>query len=84
MIELMNQDESIQVKDSAAWTLGRVCEQTPNVVLRDNILISLLMALGGGLDREPRVATNVCWVGPIATAAAVLPAAAPVGSLISC
>ena len=58
----MNQDDSVQVRDTAAWTLGRVCEQTPNVVLRENILMNLLMALASGLDREPRVATNVCWV----------------------
>lgn len=62
MIGLMEGDESIQVKDSAAWTLGRVCEQTPSVVLSNSILSKLLMALGNGLEREPRVATNVCWV----------------------
>ena len=62
IIELMSQDDSVQVRDTAAWTLGRICEQSPNVVLRESMLMNLLMALGGGLDREPRVATNVCWV----------------------
>ena len=62
IIELMDQDDAIQVKDSAAWTLGRICEQCPGVVLRETMLLKLLMAMGSGLDREPRVATNVCWV----------------------
>lgn len=62
VIQLMESDESVQVRDSAAWALGRVCEQCPNVVLRESVLGSLLTSLCVGLDREPRVATNVCWV----------------------
>ena len=58
----MKSDESIQVKDSAAWTVGRICEQVPTAVLRTDVLTHLLQALASGLDREPRVATNVCWV----------------------
>lgn len=50
------------VKDSAAWTVGRVCEQVPAAVLADPVLLKLLQALATGLDGEPRVATNVCWV----------------------
>ena len=55
-------DESVVVKDTSAWTLGRICEQVPSVVIREDILGKLLVALGGGLEGEPRVANNVCWV----------------------
>ena len=55
-------DANIQVKDSAAWTLGRVCEHVPEAVLNEQYLLPLLKALVGGLKGEPRVATNVCWV----------------------
>lgn len=61
LIELMK-DPNIQVKDSAAWTLGRVCEHVPETVLNERYLLSLLGALVEGLGGEPRVATNVCWV----------------------
>ncbi len=55
-------DEAVQVRDSAAWTIGRICEHVPSVLLTDITLPPLLQALGVGLEGEPRVATNVCWV----------------------
>ncbi|XP_064389350.1 importin subunit beta-1-like [Halichondria panicea] len=54
-------DEAVQVRDSAAWTIGRICEHVPSVLLTDITLPPLLQALGVGLEGEPRVATNVCW-----------------------
>lgn len=60
LIELMT-DSTVQVRDSAAWTTGRICEQVPLAVLNDQYLIKLLNALASGLQGEPRVATNVCW-----------------------
>lgn len=61
LIQLMK-DPQIQVMDSAAWTLGRVCEHVPEAVLNKEYLLPLLTALVEGLDSDPRVATNVCWV----------------------
>ena len=58
-------DPNIQVKDSAAWTLGRVCEHVPEAVLNKEYLLPLLTALVKGLEGEPRVATNVCWVSSL-------------------
>ena len=62
VIQLM-MDESVVVRDTSAWALGRICEQVPMVVIREEVLGKLLAALGSGLDGEPRVANNVCWVG---------------------
>ena len=63
LIGLMS-DPMVQVQDSAVWTIGRVCEQIPAAVLNDQSLLwMLLQALVNGLDQEPRVAINACWVG---------------------
>ncbi|KAM7286013.1 importin subunit beta-1 isoform X2 [Ixodes scapularis] len=60
LIELMS-DESVVVRDTVAWTIGRVCEIIPEAVVSENYLGPLLQALVKGLGAEPRVAANVCW-----------------------
>ena len=62
LISLMN-DPTVQVQDTAAWTIGRVCDQIPEAALSEMCRDSLLLGLAAGLEKEPRVATNVCWVG---------------------
>lgn len=62
LIELLT-DGSVVVRDTAAWTVGRVCEMLPDAVINENCLNPLLMALMKGLEAEPRVASNICWVG---------------------
>ncbi len=54
-------DEMVQVKDSAAWTIGRVCERCPAAVLNETYLKPLLEALLQSLEGETRVAVNACW-----------------------
>jgi importin subunit beta-1 len=49
------------VKDTAAWTIGRVCELIPEAAINPASLQPLLEALVNGLASEPRVASNVCW-----------------------
>ncbi len=60
----MSNDPSVQVQDTAAWTIGRICEHAPATILQrqDNTLSQLLQTLYVGLSREPRVAANICWV----------------------
>ena len=60
VIELMA-DNSVVVKDTSAWTLGRVCELIPDAAITPVTLQPLLEALVSGLASEPRVASNVCW-----------------------
>ena len=55
-------DPSVIVRDTGAWTIGRVCEILPDAVINEQFLGRLLQALVEGLDTEPRVASNVCWV----------------------
>lgn len=59
LIELMA-DKSIAVRDTTAWTIGRICELNGDAVLAQP-LEPLIQVLLIGLGAEPRVAANVCW-----------------------
>jgi importin subunit beta-1 len=61
LIDLLK-DTSVVVRDTAAWTVGRVCEILPDAVINEHFLNPLLHAMVEGLNAEPRVASNVCWV----------------------
>jgi len=54
-------DPSIHVQDTAAWTIGRICDLVPEAIdpQRLQTLIEVLLT---GLQRAPRVATNCAWV----------------------
>ncbi|XP_070570540.1 importin subunit beta-1-like isoform X2 [Ptychodera flava] len=60
LVELLT-DESVVVRDTTAWTIGRICELLPDAAINDTYLQPLLEALKTGLAAEPRVAANVCW-----------------------
>ncbi|CAB0002025.1 unnamed protein product [Nesidiocoris tenuis] len=60
LIELMY-DSSVVVRDTAAWTFGRICEIVPEAATNETFLKPLLKSLIDGLKAEPRVAANVCW-----------------------
>ena len=60
LFKLMH-DSSVNVRDTAAWTIGRVCEIIPDAAVAPPNLQPLLQALVAGLTAEPRVASNVCW-----------------------
>ncbi|XP_011496012.1 PREDICTED: importin subunit beta-1 isoform X2 [Ceratosolen solmsi marchali] len=60
LIELMY-DGSVVVRDTAAWTFGRICEIIPEAAINETYFKPLLESLVNGLKAEPRVAANVCW-----------------------
>lgn len=60
LIELMY-DTSVVVRDTVAWTFGRICELVPAAAINETFLNPLLEAFVVGLKQEPRVAANVCW-----------------------
>ena len=60
LIKLMY-DSSVVVRDTAAWTFGRICETIPDAAMSKEYLNPLLAAFLDGLKAEPRVAANVCW-----------------------
>ncbi|KAK9764087.1 karyopherin Kap95 [Basidiobolus ranarum] len=57
----MMQDPVIHVKDTAAWTLGRICHTLIECIKPDVHLNSLVTALVNGLNDSPRIVSNCCW-----------------------
>jgi importin subunit beta-1 len=51
-------DQSIAVRDTLAWTLGRIVQFHPAIVP----VKEMTPQLGQALNDVPRVATNICWV----------------------
>lgn len=57
----MMDDQVIQVKDSAAYALGRICEASSESIDAQNHLSSLISALFTGLSSHPKMASSCCW-----------------------
>ncbi|XP_049318405.1 importin subunit beta [Bactrocera dorsalis] len=60
LIHLMY-DECVIVRDTTAWTFGRICDIVPEAAINKTYLNTLLECFIKGLKAEPRVAANVCW-----------------------
>lgn len=56
----MMTDPVVQVKDSAAFALGRICEVMSESIPADK-LQDLISALFAGLASHPRMASSCCW-----------------------
>lgn len=54
-------DVSVAVKDTAAWTLGRICEFAADAITPEVQLGPLIQALLAGLQEQPRIVTHCCW-----------------------
>lgn len=57
----MLQDSSVAVKDSAAWTLGRITDLLSKTISTDTHLTNLVSALVHSLQDEPRISCNCSW-----------------------
>ncbi|CAF1054146.1 unnamed protein product [Rotaria magnacalcarata] len=60
LLELLR-DSNVAVRDTTAWTIGRIFEFVSQAVMNDELLRALGNALVNRLADEPRVATNICW-----------------------
>jgi importin subunit beta-1 len=60
LIEMMT-DQNLHVKDTTAWTLGRICESLISCIKPDVHLHPLITALVRGLQDNPRIIANCCW-----------------------
>jgi len=60
LVKHMQSDSQPLVKDTAAWTIGRICQLHPSA-LRGDILNFIMNPLLAALNDTPRVASNVCW-----------------------
>ncbi|PWN26198.1 ARM repeat-containing protein [Jaminaea rosea] len=57
----MLQDSSVAVKDSAAWTLGRITDLLAKTISTETHLNSLVSALVTSLQDEARISCNCSW-----------------------
>ena len=62
LILAMMQDDSIAVRDSAAWVVQRICQLVRESVLIEARFQNTVIMLRQNLAGPPRVAANVCWV----------------------
>ncbi|KAL0578066.1 karyopherin Kap95 [Marasmius crinis-equi] len=60
LINMMS-DSNVHVKDTTAWTLGRICDMLITVIKPDVHLHPLISALVNGLQDSPRIVVNCCW-----------------------
>lgn len=60
LIGMMN-DPNVHVKDTVAWTLGRICDLLIVTIKPDVHLHPLVSALVAGLQDIPRIVANCCW-----------------------
>lgn len=60
LIDMMT-DSNVHVKDTTAWTLGRICDLLVGTIKPDVHLHPLITALVNGLQDNPRIVTNSCW-----------------------
>ncbi|KAA6412107.1 MAG: importin beta-1 subunit [Lasallia pustulata] len=57
----MMDDNVVQVKDSAAYALGRICENVSDSIDPQVHLPPLIAALFAGLSSNPKMAASCCW-----------------------
>jgi len=60
LIDMMT-DSNLHVKDTTAWTLGRICDLLITTIKPDVHLHPLISALVNGLQDSPRIVANCCW-----------------------
>lgn len=60
LISMMD-DNVVQVKDSAAYALGRICEAMSESIDPQQHLHRLITALFQGLSSHPKMASSCCW-----------------------
>ena len=60
LLGMMN-DSSLQVRDSAAYSLGRVCDSCPEVLDPDLHLWPLITGLLNGISSSPKMVNSCCW-----------------------
>ena len=60
LIDMMG-DANLHVKDTTAWTLGRICDLLIATIRPDIHLHPLVSALVNGLQDTPRMIANCCW-----------------------
>lgn len=53
-------DPSVHVRDTAAWTVGRICDVLPEII-DQQMLNKLMHAFLVGMKDQPPIASHICW-----------------------
>ena len=61
LIEMMVRDPELHVKDTTAWTLGRISDVLVETIKTDVHLPDMVQALVAGMNDSPRIVGNCCW-----------------------
>lgn len=61
LITMLTDDTEARVKDTTAWTLGRICEVLSDCVQPESHLVNLMRALLAGLRDEVKIAASCAW-----------------------
>jgi importin subunit beta-1 len=59
LLQHLKSDPVVYVKDTTAWTIGRVCQLHASALSGN--LTNVVQILAQSLADSPRVAANVCW-----------------------
>ncbi|KAI9791370.1 MAG: karyopherin beta [Peltula sp. TS41687] len=57
----MMEDKVVQVRDSTAYALGRICDSVPDAIDPNTHLPPLISSLFTGLSSSPKMASSCCW-----------------------
>ena len=57
----MMEDQNVQVRDSVAYTIGRISDNVPAAIDVSMHLAPLVAALFNGLASNPKIAASSCW-----------------------
>lgn len=61
LISMVNEDDSVPVRDSCAYALGRICDCCSDCIDVDSQLQPLISCLFSGLLATPKIASSCCW-----------------------
>ena len=61
LIDMMVRDPEVHVKDTTAWTLGRISDVLVETIKTDVHLAGMVQALVAGMSDSPRIVGNCCW-----------------------
>lgn len=61
LIEMMMRDPNVHVKDTTAWTLGRISDVLIDTIKTDIHLPGFIQALIAGMSDSSRIVGNCCW-----------------------
>lgn len=60
LLNLLN-DQVLYVKQTAAWSLSKLCETHSEFLIRNNFFNTIVAEAIKSLESEPKVATHSCW-----------------------